>query len=139
MMDHLYGHFFILLLISYQIILNSLKTHSQEERHKVLSTCSSHIIVVVLFFVPCIFMYCKLVTNFTIDKSLSVVSMITTPLLNPLIYTMRNSEMKNAMKNLWCRKLIVGRLRMYPLHWTKLLLYLNYKIGSSILIKDEVV
>ncbi|KAB0339734.1 hypothetical protein FD754_023701 [Muntiacus muntjak] len=91
---------FILLLISYTYILVTVRLRSKNGASKALSTCTSHITVVVLFFVPCIFTYLWPPSITWVDKFLAVFYTVITPLLNPAIYTLRNKEIKNAIKRL---------------------------------------
>uniref|UniRef100_A0A8C9CKW8 Olfactory receptor n=1 Tax=Phocoena sinus TaxID=42100 RepID=A0A8C9CKW8_PHOSS len=86
---------FLALVASYTIILFSLRKQSAEGRRKALSTCLAH------FMVPD--------TSFSTDKLVSVFYTVVTPLLNPFIDTLRNEEIKSAMKHLRQR-----RKSLYP-------------------------
>ncbi|XP_052037374.1 olfactory receptor 4K13-like [Apodemus sylvaticus] len=89
---------FILLLISYTYILITVCQSSKAGASKAMNTCTAHITVVLIFFVPCIFIYVWPLNITWLDKFLAVFYSVFTPLLNPAIYTLRNKEMKNAMK-----------------------------------------
>ncbi|KAK9397976.1 olfactory receptor [Crotalus adamanteus] len=91
---------FVVLVASYGVILVSLRTRLVAGQHKALSTCAAHLTVVTLFLGHCIFIYSRPSTSFAEDKVVSVFFTAVTPLLNPIIYTLRNEDMKRALNKL---------------------------------------
>uniref|UniRef100_A0A8D1PLV2 Olfactory receptor n=1 Tax=Sus scrofa TaxID=9823 RepID=A0A8D1PLV2_PIG len=91
---------FVLLIISYTVILVTIQHLPSQKSSKALSTLTAHITVVLLFFGPCIFIYAWPFPIKSLDKFLAVFYSVVTPLLNPIIYTLRNKDMKTAMKRL---------------------------------------
>ncbi|KAM3823631.1 olfactory receptor 10A3-like [Vipera latastei] len=98
---------FIMILTSYsKIILAILKISSSQGRKKTFSTCSSHLIVVTLFFGSSSIIYLKPNSIYSpnTDKYLSLFYTFISPVLNPVIYSLRNKEMKDAFMRIWERK-----------------------------------
>nr|XP_004670184.1 olfactory receptor 4L1-like [Jaculus jaculus] len=97
---------FILLLVSYTVILVTVKQKSSGGLSKALSTLSAHIMVVTLYFGPCIFIYIWPFGSFASNKMLAVFYTVITPMLNPCIYTLRNQKMQTSMRKLWFQHFI---------------------------------
>ncbi|XP_064495452.1 olfactory receptor 14C36-like [Pseudopipra pipra] len=97
---------FIFIVFSYvQIFRAVLRIPSQQGRHKAFSTCLPHLAVVSLFVSTLFFAYLKppSISSPSLDLALSVLYSVVPPALNPFIYSLRNQELKDAL-----RKLITG-------------------------------
>ncbi|XP_051822136.1 olfactory receptor 5A1 [Antechinus flavipes] len=95
------GTSFLILLISYGYIVAAvLKINSTEGRYKAFNTCASHLTVVTLLYGTALFMYLRPSSSYSLsrDKVVSVFYSVVIPMLNPLIYSLRNSEIKAALK-----------------------------------------
>ncbi|XP_037697720.1 olfactory receptor 8D4-like [Choloepus didactylus] len=96
------------IFISYAFILSSiLRINSREGRSKAFSTCSSHLTAVLVFYGSIMFMYLKPTSGswVTQEKVSSVFYTTVIPMVNPLIYSLRNREVKNALMKLLRRKI----------------------------------
>nr|XP_056707993.1 olfactory receptor 10W1-like [Euleptes europaea] len=92
---------FVLICTSYLFIaVTMLQIHSADGCRKTISTCTSHLAVVALQYGCCSFMYLRPSSSFSPkqDQMLSMVYTLGTPLLNPVIYTLRNREVKVALR-----------------------------------------
>ncbi|XP_034351540.1 olfactory receptor 4F15-like [Arvicanthis niloticus] len=96
---------FCLLIISYVFLLTTVQKQSSGCSSKALSTLLAHIIVVVLFFGPLIFFYVWPAPSTHVDKFLAIFDAVLTPFLNPVIYTLRNRDMKTAIRKVFCQRL----------------------------------
>ncbi|CAI9606268.1 unnamed protein product [Staurois parvus] len=91
---------FLLTLTSYIFIIKVIfKISSTEGRSKTFSTCSSHLIVVAIFYSTTLSMYVRPTYSFSLEnnKVVTLVYVIVIPFINPLIYSLRNSELKQAI------------------------------------------
>uniref|UniRef100_A0A8C8T2K6 Olfactory receptor n=1 Tax=Peromyscus maniculatus bairdii TaxID=230844 RepID=A0A8C8T2K6_PERMB len=94
---------FSVISISYvQILLTVFQMQSSGARQKSLSTCSFHMVVVIMYYGPFIFTYMRPRSYHTPgqDKFLAIFYTILTPTLNPIIYSFRNKDVLAAMKNI---------------------------------------
>ncbi|XP_073537789.1 olfactory receptor 6F1-like [Phyllobates terribilis] len=90
----------LLVTVSYVFIISAIfRISSTSGRHKAFSTCASHFSVVTIFFGTVIFMYIRPSSgeNFEMDKAISIFYSAVTPAMNPLIYSLRNNEVKKAL------------------------------------------
>ncbi|XP_030042871.1 olfactory receptor 1019-like [Microcaecilia unicolor] len=92
---------FLVTLVSYTYIISAiLRIRSAEGKHKAFSTCSSHLTVVSLYYLSLFSMYLRPTSTYSQGqgKIMSVVYTTVTPMLNPMIYSLRNKDIKNALK-----------------------------------------
>ncbi|XP_077310040.1 olfactory receptor 1J21-like [Lithobates pipiens] len=94
---------FLLIMTSYVFIISTiLKIHSSEGRLKAYSSCTSHLTTVILFYGPIIILYGKPESEGSkeLDKLLTLLYTAVVPMLNPFVYSLRNKDILNAIKNI---------------------------------------
>ncbi|XP_060033431.1 olfactory receptor 5A2 [Erinaceus europaeus] len=117
----------IVILISYgHIVVAVLKIKSREGRSKAFSTCASHLTAVTLFYGSGLFMYMRPSSSYSLnrDKIVSIFYALVIPMVNPIIYSLRNKEIKDSMRR-------ILRLRWYCLFLLDVKVEVHEHLGSS--------
>ncbi|XP_074838390.1 olfactory receptor 10D3-like [Carettochelys insculpta] len=92
---------FLLILMSYiRIGASVVRMHSAEHGRKAVSTCASHLTVVCFFFGPCALLYTQPSMSNELATRIQIFCDVVTPLLNPLVYTLRNKDVKAALRKM---------------------------------------
>ncbi|KAM5141282.1 olfactory receptor 6N2-like [Mantella aurantiaca] len=101
--------FFLVMTSYFRIIMAVMKIKTSAGRLKAFSTCVSHLTVVLIFFTCILFMYIRLTNSYSLyfDRAVSILYSVVTPILNPIIYSFRNQEIRLAFKNRIRKKRIV--------------------------------
>ncbi|XP_057618681.1 olfactory receptor 1094-like [Chionomys nivalis] len=103
----------LIVLVSYSFILFViLKNRSTEGRRKIFSTCGSHLTGVSIYHGTILFMYVRPSSNYALEHDMIVSTFYTTviPMLNPIIYSLRNKDVKNAMKRILQRNSFINKV-----------------------------
>ncbi|XP_042639093.1 olfactory receptor 5V1-like [Orycteropus afer afer] len=92
---------FLCIILSYVYIISTiLRISSSEGRQKTFSTCTSHLVIVLLYYGSSIFTYVRPISAYSLEKDrlISVLYSVVTPMLNPMIYSLRNKDIREALK-----------------------------------------
>ncbi|XP_078502670.1 olfactory receptor 5A1-like [Lissotriton helveticus] len=102
------GSLFVVLVSYTYIVIAISRIHTVAGRQRACSTCASHFICVLMFYGTVLFIYLRPNSSYSAKKDnvISVFYMFFTPMLNPLIYSLRNKEVKDAVKHVLCKKRI---------------------------------
>ncbi|XP_061230985.1 olfactory receptor 5J3-like [Neopsephotus bourkii] len=101
----------VLIITSYvYILLSILRIRSAEGRHKAFSTCASHLLAVTLFYVPAGLSHMQSASKYSLEteKVTAVFYTLIVPMLNPLIYSLRNKDVKDALRKATANNLIAS-------------------------------
>ncbi|XP_062364456.1 olfactory receptor 6B1-like [Cinclus cinclus] len=101
------------IIISYSCIISTiLLMPKAQNRKKAFSTCASHLAVVIIFFSATLFMYARprSIRSWDLNKLVSIIYTIITPMLNPLIYCLRNQEVKDTLLKVLCSRAALSRV-----------------------------
>ena len=96
----------LLMILTFYILFSIYRMHTGEGRHKAFSTCASHLTAIILFYSTSIYTSLRPSSSYSLtqDKVASVFYTVVIPMLNPLIYSLRNKDVKKGLWTVITRK-----------------------------------